>query len=255
MLQINWSTLLLQILNFTVMAFVLWRFFFKPVVKILDERSQKVTSALEEAERKDQEATKMRDEYERRLTEAEEETMAMRQRAQEELARTKRQLLDETRQEIATIREKAETEIQEGRQQAVYQHRRELGRLVTTLSARMMRESAGEAYQKASIEQFISRLAALPKDEYRQALDDNRAEIVHVQLVSAQPLDDTSMARIEQEIRAMAGQLIEMSHKVDPALVAGATVRFGDVIIDGSVAGQLQDLQERYITELEQSQA
>jgi len=32
-------------------------------------------------------------------------------------------------------------------------------------------------------------------------------------------------------------------------------MRFGDVVIDGSVAGQLQELGERYLHELEQSKA
>jgi len=32
--------------------------------------------------------------------------------------------------------------------------------------------------------------------------------------------------------------------------VAGATLRFGDLVIDGSVAGQLRELNERYIREL-----
>ena len=36
MININWSTLLLQIVNFGIMVFILSRVFFKPVVRILD---------------------------------------------------------------------------------------------------------------------------------------------------------------------------------------------------------------------------
>jgi ATP synthase F1 delta subunit len=150
------------------------------------------------------------------------------------------------------MREKAQGEIEETRQQAIYQHRLELGRLVTSLSARMMSESAGEAFQRASIEHFIDQLAAIPADEYRQTLEDNEAEVLHVQLVSAQDLDENSRGQIERQVRDMAGQPIEVKYRVDSALVAGATVRFGDVVIDGSLAGQLQNLKERYMVELEQ---
>ena len=253
MLDINWGTLLLQIANFLVMVFILWRFLFKPVVKILDERSKKVTSALEEAERKEREANEMRTEYEEKLAETQDQMITMQQTAQEELARAKSKLLDEARQEIQTMREKAQAETQEARQQAVYQHRRELGQLVTTLSARMMRESAGDAFQRASVEGFIERLDALPADEYRQTLDATKTEMVYVQLVSAQELDTDSLAHIEKQVRAMVGQPVEVQLKIDPSLVAGATVRFGDVVIDGSLAGQLQHLKEQYMVELEQS--
>jgi F-type H+-transporting ATPase subunit b len=252
MLNLNWSTLLFQILNFVVMVFILWRFLFKKVIEILDERSERVTSALAEAEEKERQAKEMRDEYEEKLTEAQEQVIAMHQQAQEELVRTKQEILEETRQEVETMRAKAQDEIEEARQQAIYQHRRELGRLVTTLSARMMAESAGEAFQKASLESFVDRLAGMSTDEYRQILEENEAEVLHVQLVSAQDLDEESRSRIEGQVQEMAGQPIEVKYRVDPSLVAGATVRFGDVVIDGSLAGQLQHIQERYMVDLEQ---
>ncbi len=251
MLNLNWSTLLLQILNFIVMVLVLWRFLFKPVVKILDERSTRVTQAIDDAEKKAREADEMRAEYEEKLSEAQEEAIAIHQRTQDELARSKKQLLEETREEISTMREKAQRELDESKQQAIYQHRRELGRLVTSLSARMMSEAGGTAFQQASIEQFIHQLSVLSPDEYQQALDEGTAEVVHVQLVSARELDDQQMEHIEQLLQTLSNQPVAIAHKVDASLVAGATARFGDVVIDGSLAGQLQNLKDRYVDELE----
>ena len=42
--------------NFAVMAFILYKVFFKPVLKVLDGRSNKINSALDNAERREQEA-------------------------------------------------------------------------------------------------------------------------------------------------------------------------------------------------------
>jgi F0F1-type ATP synthase delta subunit len=50
----------------------------------------------------------------------------------------------------------------------------------------------------------------------------------------------------------LTGQPVEVKYRVDPSLVAGATLRFGDVLIDGSVAGQLDHLKEQYMADLEQ---
>lgn len=255
MLQINWGTLVLQILNFAVMAFILARFFFKPVVRILDERSKKVTSALDEAQRREKEATEIHAEYQEKLAEAEEQVLVIRQQAQDELTRTKEKFLAETRQEVQEMREKAASQLEEARQQATYQHRRELGHLVTMLSARLMRESGGNSFQQASIDQFLARLSALPEEEYRSRLEATDAEVMHVQLASADDLDEDSMMRIEEQLKRMTRQAIEIKHKVDPTLVAGATVRFGDTVIDGSLAGQLQSLNERYLMGLEQDRA
>jgi len=251
MLDINWGTLLLQIVNFLVMVFILGRFFFKPVVRILDERSEKVASALDEAERKQNEAEEMRTEYQEKLTEAQEQVISMKQQAQEELARSKKKLLEETRQEITVMRDKAKSELQESRDQAIYQHRRDLGRLVMTLSTRLIREFAGDEFQKASLEGFIERLYSMPADQYDRTLEASDIDLVKVQLVSACGLDDDAKQRVEKRVREMASHPIEMRYKIDPSLVAGATLRFGDMVIDGSLAGQLQSLNDRYIADLE----
>jgi len=248
MLQLNWSTVLLQILNFVIMALVLWRFLFKPVARILDERSARVTSALDEAEQKRQAAEAMRTEYEGKLAEAEERVIAMQQQGQEELARARREVLDETRQELTAMRENVEREIREARQQAILQHRQALGERITTLSARMIREATGDDFQEASMQRFVEQLATLPEEEYRQAAE----EELRAQLVSARELPAERRAKIEAQVGKLAGQPVEIAYRIDPSLVAGATLRLGDVMIDGSLAGQLERLRERYMSELEQ---
>lgn len=252
MLQLNWSTVLLQILNFAIMALILWRFLFKPVVRILDERSARVTSALDEAEQKQQAAEAMRTEYEGKLAQAEEHVIAMQQQGQEELARARREVLDETRQELTAMRENVEREIREARQQAIWQHRQALGELITTLSARMIREATSDGFQEASMERFIEQLATLPEEEYRQAAEETAEEKLRAQLVSARELPAERRAKIQAQVKTLAGQPVEIAYRIDPSLVAGATLRFGDVMIDGSLAGQLERLRERYVSELEQ---
>jgi F-type H+-transporting ATPase subunit b len=253
MLQLNWSTVLLQILDFVIMAFILWRFLFKPVVRILDERSARVTGALTDAEQKQQSAEAMRSEYEQKLADAEEQVVAMRQQAEEDLARARRQVLDETRQELVVMRSNADNEIREARQQAILQHRQALGQLITDLSARMIGEATSDRFQEGALEQFVRRLAALPEEEYRQAIRLGTEEEVRVELVSAHELEQERRAQIEAQVEELAGQPIEIAYRVDPSLVAGAMLRFGDMMIDGSLTGQLERLRERYMAELEQT--
>jgi F-type H+-transporting ATPase subunit b len=253
MININWSTLILQIVNFIVMALILYRFFFKPVVKVLDERSKKVTSALDEAEQRERQAAEMHDEYEQKLAEAQEQVVFMQQHAQEELQQTKQRVLGEARQDIQELRVKAERELEEARQQAIAQHKRELGRLAMTMSEQLMRQAGGDAFQKASLEEFLRRLERLPPEQYRQAAQAGDTETVRVQFVSAIDPELDIKARIENKVHEMLDKPIEAQFKVDPALIAGLTLRLGDVIVDGSLAGKLQGLNERYLADLEQT--
>jgi F-type H+-transporting ATPase subunit b len=275
MVNINWSTLLFQIINFLIMVLILMRFFFKPVVRILDERSKKVTTAMDEAQRREQEAVEIRTQYEKKLAETQEQVMVMKQQAQEAVDEARVRALDETRAEILKMREKTERELGEARHQAIVEHQHELGTLVTTLSGQLVQETGGAAFQKASMEDFVTRLMEMPSEESRRALaaleataesDANASadaadgasgegEVLHVQLLSASEADPESIARIEQRLQEMTGRQVMIRRKIDPSLIAGARMRFGDVVIDGSVAGQLRELSERYLHELEQSKA
>jgi F-type H+-transporting ATPase subunit b len=47
---INWPGFIAQMVSFCIVAFVLWRFAFKPVIATLDERKKKIESGLKYAE-------------------------------------------------------------------------------------------------------------------------------------------------------------------------------------------------------------
>jgi F-type H+-transporting ATPase subunit b len=251
MININWSTLLLQIVNFGIMVFILSRVFFKPVVRILDERAERVTQALQEAEERERKAAQAQAEYEKTLAEAQDQVLVMQQQAQEDLLRTKQQVLADTRQQIAKMRETAAQDLEEAREEAVTEHRRELGRLAIELSERLMRQAGGSAFQESSIQEFLSRLAHLQPEEYREALADDGAPILQVQVVSAHSLDDASRAAIEAQTAHLLDREIELRYQVDRRLIAGVLMRFGGVVIDGSLSGQLQTLHERYLSDEE----
>ncbi len=69
---------------------------------------------------------------------------------------------------------------------------------------------------------------------------------VEVEVVSAYALEEGQQLAIERVVRRRAGKEIEVQHRVDPALIGGAVIRMGDVVIDASVRGRLQQLASRF---------
>lgn len=63
--------------------------------------------------------------------------------------------------------------------------------------------------------------------------------------VSAVPLTEDELKRLHARLERATGLTIELKTRVDPALVGGMYVRIGDRIIDRSVKGLLQSLQDR----------
>jgi F-type H+-transporting ATPase subunit delta len=63
---------------------------------------------------------------------------------------------------------------------------------------------------------------------------------------SAIELDADTVRRLEERLGAATGKTVEAKVVVDPSILGGIVARVGDVVIDGSVKGRLQDLREEF---------
>ena len=61
-------------------------------------------------------------------------------------------------------------------------------------------------------------------------------------VTSALPLTDQEQAQVQSDVIARLGSTAPVAFKVDPAILGGLIIRVGDKVIDGSVAGQLENL-------------
>jgi F-type H+-transporting ATPase subunit delta len=69
---------------------------------------------------------------------------------------------------------------------------------------------------------------------------------VDVEVISAVPLTDSQTEKLKAALGARLKRQVRMQNSVDAALLGGAVVRAGDLVIDGSLKGRL----ERLATEL-----
>ncbi len=63
---------------------------------------------------------------------------------------------------------------------------------------------------------------------------------VDVQVTSAVAMDEAQRAKLAAALKTRFKRDVRMSTSVDPALLGGAVIRAGDLVIDGSISGRLQ---------------
>ncbi len=71
--------------------------------------------------------------------------------------------------------------------------------------------------------------------------------VVRVQVRTAAPLDAAATDQLKQSLRAIVHGEPRLDAVVDPDLIGGAVLRFGDTVYDGSVARQLEQLRSQII--------
>ena len=88
------------------------------------------------------------------------------------------------------------------------------------------------------------RLAQLP--EIAGLFEELRAEaerVVKARVTSAAALPAVELDTIKAALRKRFGREVDVETAVDPALIGGAVIDAGDVVIDGSLKGKLERLQ------------
>jgi len=136
--DVTWPTLIAQMINFILVAFILYQFAVKPVMATLDERQQKIAEGLQYAEEmKDQLAA-----TERERAQKVQEAAAEAQRILSETRDQAKEMIEAKTQEAAAqaeaiIRKASEaTELE--RQKMLSEVRQEVARLVVETSAKVL---------------------------------------------------------------------------------------------------------------------
>lgn len=77
-----------------------------------------------------------------------------------------------------------------------------------------------------------------------QAMVDRRAGKVRVEVTSAKPLDQATGTHLGKTLGKALGKTVVMKPRVDQSLIAGLSVKVGDLVVDGSLKTQLNSLRE-----------
>ena len=87
------------------------------------------------------------------------------------------------------------------------------------------------------------RLPLLP--EVAAMFEDLKAEaerVVRATVTTAQAVDAGELERIREALKRRFGCEVDLSTAIDPALIGGAVIDAGELVIDGSVRGKLERL-------------
>ncbi len=76
-----------------------------------------------------------------------------------------------------------------------------------------------------------------------ERLADEASGLVTAQVVSASPLDDRRKDRLQRALSQRTGREVRLEVTVDETLIGGAVAKVGDLIFDGSIRTQLEQLQ------------
>ncbi len=162
-LGLNLPQLIAQIVGILVLLFILKKLLYGPLLKVIDERSERIRESLEAAERTKEEAATNQEQMQEDMQKAREEGQQMIAQARDVAARFRDEEMAKAREEIAAERSKAEADIQRERDAAIEDLRREFAGLAISAAEQVVERSLSESDHRDIIDRVIEESGTIGK--------------------------------------------------------------------------------------------
>ena len=163
-LGVNLPGLITQIVSFVILFWVLYHLLHKPVLRMLDQRSNRIRESLEAAETARQHAARSQEEMRKEIDTARAEGHQLIAQAREVADRFREEELAKAREEMASERARAQADIQRERDAAVEELRREFAGLAIDAAERIVERSLDESAHQELIEKVLEESSQITRD-------------------------------------------------------------------------------------------
>lgn len=154
LVTIDW-TLFFQILNTLVLFAALSYFLFVPVKKMIEDRQNKISGALDDADEKNKKAEALIADYEYKIAGIEEEGRKMIHEAAVKAENRGHEIIKEAEAESVLIKKRAEKEIEREKLKAVNELKEQIVSLSLLAATKVLEEDIDEGKHKTLINQFL----------------------------------------------------------------------------------------------------
>jgi F-type H+-transporting ATPase subunit b len=156
--RIDPALLFIQAVTFGLAVLVLWRFFWKPLMKFMAARRHAIEQDIATARESRESAERLQAQLEARLAEIDAEAARLLQQASDESKRTREQILKEAQAEARRLLDNAGRQIAEERVRAIRDLRAETVSLSMLIAEKALKQSVDAQVQHRLIDEFVTEL-------------------------------------------------------------------------------------------------
>jgi F-type H+-transporting ATPase subunit b len=238
-LGLNLGYLLVQIFNFGILFIILRAWVYRPILELLDKRRKSIAQGLEDARIAAEARANAEKDAQEILTKAQAEANQNIREATERAEVVSKEIMAQAETDAAKAREAALADAGLERDRMLADVRGQVAALAMAATHKLIGDALDEKRQRALINEFFSGV----KSGEVVVLEDTGLSGASAEIISALPLTKEEKEIVRQDITSKTGSQT-VTFRVDPSILGGMVVKVGDKVLDGSVSGQLESLQQ-----------
>jgi len=161
MIEIHPALLIYQVVVFLIFVYLMFRFAYKPVLKMIDARRSKIENEVHETEEKLKEADELKSQYEDRIAQIKREIDKMQKEMEQEAIKFKNQIIADAQSDANRIIEYAKKRAEEERKQLMGEVRGYTIDLSLAIARKILEEKMDKKTDRKLAEKFLEELTRL----------------------------------------------------------------------------------------------
>jgi F-type H+-transporting ATPase subunit b len=241
---IDWFTVGAQALNFLILAWLMRRYLYRPILNAVDAREKRIAKELADADAKRADAQKARDELQHQNDELDRQRAALLSQASEAAQAEGRRLLDDARRAADDVSKKRQELLRSeatNLSQALAGRVREevfaiVRKALTDLATTSLEERMGEVFTRR-----LREMSGEAKARLGKALEDHSKPAV---VRSAFDVAQEQRAAIQKAINETFSAAVALRFEVAPDLISGIELSANGQKIGWSIADYLRSMED-----------
>ena len=241
---IDWFTVIAQVVNFLILVWLLKRFLYHPILNAIDAREKRIAKELADADAKQTEAQKERDEFQRKNEEFDQQRAVLINKATEEAQTERQRLLDEARKAadaLSTKRQEALINEAHNLNQALSKRTRQE---VFAIARKALTDLASTGLEERMAEVFTRRLREMDEPAKTNLGAALKTASEPALVCSAFDLPVVQRTAIQNALNETFSADISVRFETSPDLVSGIELTTNGQKVAWSIADYLASLEK-----------
>lgn len=152
---VDWRGITVQVVNFGILAFLLHRFAYKPMLQMLADRTKRIQDSLAAADSMQQQAQAAEEERQKHLIEAQKKAQEIVDSAHEAAEKVRVQEIERTKAELESLHKKSVEQIAIERKEAFDTVRKDVAELVVEATGAVTKGALKPSAKDALVQQAL----------------------------------------------------------------------------------------------------
>jgi F-type H+-transporting ATPase subunit b len=238
--EFDWTTFILEIINFLILIWILKRFLYQPVLDVIDRRRAGIEKTLADAQHVEAEANRVRQQNEQQLADWEEEKKSARAQLMAELAAIR---------ESKMVALEASISEETGRRRVLDERRRrEFERMAEEKGITQGAEFSAKLFSRLASPELEAKLFRLLLEDLHQLRSEEKNAVMEaatevglkINVQSVFPLDKNKQDALSSALSEVAGRMLAVEYSINPELISGYQVDIGPWVLHANLRDELK---------------